>query len=88
MVADLLAARHWRFPAQARQRLTLDEQPHAVAIAGCDAETLPTRPLCAPGQWFDSYTSTIRHLDRRSGDRCGRGGPPHLALHLFALRFA
>jgi transcriptional regulator with XRE-family HTH domain len=44
-------------------RLTLDEQPHAVAIDGCEAETLPTRPLCAPGQWFDSYTSAIRHLD-------------------------
>jgi transcriptional regulator with XRE-family HTH domain len=44
-------------------RLTLDEQPHRVAIDGCEAETLPTRPLCAPGQRFDSYTSAIRHLD-------------------------
>jgi hypothetical protein len=43
--------------------LTLDEQPHAVVIDGCEAETLPTRPLCAPGQWFDSYASAIRHLD-------------------------
>ncbi|MGH3599769.1 MAG: helix-turn-helix domain-containing protein [Pseudonocardiaceae bacterium] len=44
-------------------RLSLDEQPHAVAIDGSEAETLPTRPLCAPGQWFDRYTSAIRHLD-------------------------
>ena len=51
-------------PAQLRSlRLTLDEQPHPVAIDGCEAQTLPTRPLCAPGQWFDSYTSAIRHLD-------------------------
>lgn len=51
-------------PAQLRSlRLTLDEQPHAIAIDGCEAETLPTRPLCAPGQWFDGYTSAIRHLD-------------------------
>ncbi|MDQ3764933.1 MAG: hypothetical protein M3460_26510 [Actinomycetota bacterium] len=44
-------------------RLTLDEQPHAVAVDGGEAETLPTRPLCAPDQWFDRYTSAIRHLD-------------------------
>jgi hypothetical protein len=44
-------------------RLTLSEQPHTVAIDGSEAETLPTRPLCAPGQWFDRYTSAIRHLD-------------------------
>jgi transcriptional regulator with XRE-family HTH domain len=44
-------------------RLTLDEQPHAVVIDGSEAETLPTRPLCTPGQRFDRYTSTIRHLD-------------------------
>ncbi|MGH3812514.1 MAG: helix-turn-helix domain-containing protein [Pseudonocardiaceae bacterium] len=44
-------------------RLTLDEQPHAVAIDGSEAETLPTRPLCAAGQRFDSYTSAIRHFD-------------------------
>ncbi len=44
-------------------RLTLDEQPHSVAIDGGEAETLPTRPLCAPGQWFDRYTSAIQHLD-------------------------
>jgi len=51
-------------PAELRMlRLTLDEQPHAVAIDGSEAETLPTRPLCAPGQWFDRYTSAIRHLD-------------------------
>ena len=51
-------------PTQLRSlRLILDEQPHAIAIDGCEAETLPTRPLCAPGQWFDSYTSAIRHLD-------------------------
>jgi transcriptional regulator with XRE-family HTH domain len=51
-------------PAELRSlRLTLDEQPHAVAIDGCEAETLPTRPLYALGQWFDSYTSAIRHLD-------------------------
>jgi len=31
-------------------RLTLDEQPQAVAIDGSEAETLPTRPLCAPDQ--------------------------------------
>jgi transcriptional regulator with XRE-family HTH domain len=65
-------------------RLTLDEQPHAVAIDGCEAETLPTRPLCAAGQWFDSYTSAIRHLDpprlfesrpsyRLLGDQLGAG---------------
>ena len=51
-------------PAELRSlRLTLDEQPHSVAIDGSEAETLPTRPLCAPGQWFDRYTSAIRHLD-------------------------
>lgn len=44
-------------------RLTLDEQTHGVAIDGCEAETVATRPLCAPGQWFDRYTSAIRHLD-------------------------
>lgn len=44
-------------------RLTLDEQPHGVAIDGSEAETLLTRPLCAPGQRFDRYTSAIRHLD-------------------------
>ncbi|MGH3544724.1 MAG: hypothetical protein ACRDPW_02150, partial [Mycobacteriales bacterium] len=50
-------------PAELRSlRLTLDEQPHAVAIDGSEAETLPTRPLCAPGQWFDRCTSAIRHL--------------------------
>jgi len=51
-------------PAELRSlRLTLDEQPHAVAVDGCEAETLSTRPLCAPGQSFDSYTSAVRHLD-------------------------
>jgi hypothetical protein len=51
-------------PAELRSlRLALDEQPHPVAIDGSEAETLPTRPLCAPGQWFDRYTSAIRHLD-------------------------
>ncbi len=51
-------------PAELRSlRLTLDEQPHPVALDGSEAETLPTRPLCAPGQWFDRYTSAIRHLD-------------------------
>ncbi len=51
-------------PAELRSlRLTLDEQPHSVAVDGNEAETLPTRPLCAPGQWFDRYTSAIRHLD-------------------------
>jgi len=44
-------------------RLTLDEQPQAVAIDGSEAETLPTRPLCAPDQRFDRYTSAVRHLD-------------------------
>jgi transcriptional regulator with XRE-family HTH domain len=44
-------------------QLTLDEQPHGVVIDGCEAETLPTRPLSAPGQRFDRYTSAIRHLD-------------------------
>ncbi|MBV9446178.1 MAG: helix-turn-helix transcriptional regulator [Streptosporangiaceae bacterium] len=44
-------------------RLTLDEQEHGVVIDGCEAETLPTRPLCAPGQRFDRYTLAIRHLD-------------------------
>jgi transcriptional regulator with XRE-family HTH domain len=51
-------------PAELRSlRLTLDEQPHTVAIDGFEAETLPSRPLCASGQWFDRYTSAIRHLD-------------------------
>jgi transcriptional regulator with XRE-family HTH domain len=51
-------------PADLRSlRLTLDEQPHSVAIDGSEPETLPTRPLCAPGLWFDRYTSAIRHLD-------------------------
>jgi hypothetical protein len=36
---------------------------HGVAIDRCEAETFPTRPLCAPGQRFDRYTSAIRHLD-------------------------
>ncbi|MGH3854405.1 MAG: helix-turn-helix domain-containing protein [Pseudonocardiaceae bacterium] len=68
-------------------RLTLDEQPHPVAVDGSEAETLPTRPLCAPGQWFDRYTSAVRHLDpprlfesrpsyRLLGDQLGAG-----ALH-------
>ncbi len=35
-------------PAELRSlQLTLDEQPHSVAIDGCEAETLPTRPLCS-----------------------------------------
>ncbi len=75
-------------PAELRSlRLTLDEQPHTVAIDGSEAETLPTRPLCAPGQWFDRYTSAVRHLDpprlfesrpsyRLLGDQLGAG-----ALH-------
>ncbi|HET9257307.1 MAG TPA: helix-turn-helix transcriptional regulator [Pseudonocardiaceae bacterium] len=51
-------------PAELRSlRLTLDERPHAVTIDGSEDETLPTRPLCAPGQRFDRYTSAIRHLD-------------------------
>jgi transcriptional regulator with XRE-family HTH domain len=51
-------------PAELRSlRLTLDEQPHTVAIDGSEAETLPSRALCASGQRFDSYTSAIRHLD-------------------------
>jgi transcriptional regulator with XRE-family HTH domain len=65
-------------------RLTLDEQPHAVAVDGCEDQTLPTRPLCAAGQWFDSYTSAVRHLDpprlfesrpsyRLLGQQIGRG---------------
>ncbi|MBV9144125.1 MAG: helix-turn-helix transcriptional regulator [Pseudonocardiales bacterium] len=44
-------------------RLSLDEQEHGVAIDGGEAETRPTRPLCAPGQWFDRYTSAMRHVD-------------------------
>ncbi|MGH3772717.1 MAG: helix-turn-helix domain-containing protein [Pseudonocardiaceae bacterium] len=44
-------------------RLTLDEQPHGVAIDGSEAETLLTRPLCAPEQRFDRYTSAMRHVD-------------------------
>ncbi|HKR48218.1 MAG TPA: helix-turn-helix transcriptional regulator [Pseudonocardiaceae bacterium] len=72
-------------PADLRSlRLTLDEQPHTVAIDGCEAETLRTRPLCAPSQWFDSYTSAVRHLDpprlfesrpsyRLLGQQLGRG---------------
>jgi len=44
-------------------RLILDEQEHGVIIDGCEPETLATRPLCAPGQRFDRYTSAIRHLD-------------------------
>ncbi|MGH9061274.1 MAG: helix-turn-helix domain-containing protein, partial [Acidimicrobiales bacterium] len=44
-------------PAELRSlRLTLDEQPHTGAVDGSEAETLPTRPLCGPGQWFDRYT--------------------------------
>jgi transcriptional regulator with XRE-family HTH domain len=65
-------------------QLTLDEQPHFVAVEGAEAETLPTRPLCAPGLWFDRYTSAIRHLDpprlfesrpsyRLLGDQLGAG---------------
>jgi transcriptional regulator with XRE-family HTH domain len=51
-------------PAELRSlQLTLDEQPHTVAIDGSETETLPTRPLCAPGLRFDRYTSAIRHLD-------------------------
>ena len=51
-------------PAELRSlRLTLDEQPHTVAIDGSEPQTLQTRPLCAPGLWFDRYTSAIRHLD-------------------------
>jgi len=51
-------------PAELRSlQLTLDEQPHAVAVDGSEDETLPTRPLCAPGQRFDRYTSAIRYLD-------------------------
>ena len=62
----LIASPGWisEQPVELRSlRLTLDEQPHGVAIDGCEAETLPTRPLCAAGQRFDSYTSAIRHLD-------------------------
>ncbi|HEX6403689.1 MAG TPA: helix-turn-helix transcriptional regulator [Pseudonocardiaceae bacterium] len=62
----LIAGRGWipDEPAELRSlRLTLDEQPHAAAIDGSEAETLPTRPLCAPGQRFDRYTAAIRHLD-------------------------
>jgi transcriptional regulator with XRE-family HTH domain len=62
----LIAAPGWipDAPIELRSlRLTLDEQPHAVVVDGSEAETLPTRPLCAPGQWFDRYTSAIRHLD-------------------------
>jgi transcriptional regulator with XRE-family HTH domain len=65
-------------------QLTLDEQPHSVAVEGTEAETLPIRPLCAPGLWFDRYTSAIRHLDpprlfesrssyRLLGDQLGAG---------------
>jgi hypothetical protein len=51
-------------PAELRSlRLTLDEQPHTVAIDGTEPQTLHTRPLCASGLWFDRYTSAIRHLD-------------------------
>jgi transcriptional regulator with XRE-family HTH domain len=51
-------------PAELRSlRLTLDEQPHTVAIDGSEPQTLPTRPLCAPGLWFDRYTLAIRYLD-------------------------
>ncbi|MGH3710338.1 MAG: helix-turn-helix domain-containing protein [Pseudonocardiaceae bacterium] len=71
-------------------RLTLDEQPHPVAIDGSEAQTLPTRPLCAPGLWFDRYTSAVRHLDpprlfesrpsyRLLGDPLG-AGPLHFGL--------
>ncbi|MGB9138818.1 MAG: helix-turn-helix transcriptional regulator [Pseudonocardiaceae bacterium] len=72
-------------PAELRSlRLTLDEQPHSVAFDGSEAETLPTRPLCVPGQWFDRYTSAIRHLEpprlfesrpsyRLLGDQLGAG---------------
>ena len=62
----LIAGAGWipEEPAELRSlRLTLDEQPHAIIVDGSEAETLPTRPLCAPGQWFDRYTSAIRHLD-------------------------
>jgi transcriptional regulator with XRE-family HTH domain len=62
----LIAGAGWILeePAELRSlRLTLDEQPHAIIVDGSEAETLPTRPLCAPGQWFDRYTSAIRHLD-------------------------
>lgn len=62
----LIAAPGWipEEPVDLRSlRLTLDEQPHGVGIDGCEAETLPTRPLCAPGQRFDRYTSAIRHID-------------------------
>jgi transcriptional regulator with XRE-family HTH domain len=86
----LIAAAGWipDEPTELRSlRLTLDEQPHTVAIDGSEAETLPTRPLCAPGQWFDRYTSAVRHLDpprlfesrpsyRLLGDQLGAG-----ALH-------
>ena len=62
----LIAGRGWipDEPTELRSlRLTLDEQQHAVAIDGSEAQTLPTRPLCAPGQRFDRYTAAIRHLD-------------------------
>ncbi|MGH3976730.1 MAG: helix-turn-helix domain-containing protein, partial [Pseudonocardiaceae bacterium] len=78
-------------PAELRSlRLTLDEQPHPVAIDGSEAQTLPTRPLCAADQWFDRYTSAVRHLDpprlfesrpsyRLLGDPLG-AGPLHFGL--------
>jgi transcriptional regulator with XRE-family HTH domain len=47
-------------PAELRSlRLTLDERQHSVAVDGGEAETRPTRPLCAPGQRFDRYTSAM-----------------------------
>ena len=45
-------------------RLTLDEQPHARCHRWVRGGDVCRRVRCAqPGQWFDSYTSAIRHLD-------------------------
>ncbi|MGH3773484.1 MAG: helix-turn-helix domain-containing protein, partial [Pseudonocardiaceae bacterium] len=62
----LIAAHGWILgePVGLRSlRLTLDERPHGVALDGSEAETLLTRPLCAPEQRFDHYTSAMRHVD-------------------------
>jgi transcriptional regulator with XRE-family HTH domain len=62
----LIAADHW-IPAEPIDlqslSLTLDERPHPAAVDGTESTTERVRPLCTPTHRFDSYTSTIRHLD-------------------------
>ena len=59
-------------PAELRSlRLTLGEQPHAVAVHGCEAETRSTRPLCAPGQ---SSTATRRPFGTLTRRGCSNRG--------------